>query len=147
MQRIPNSKQVNVYCNEILFSLCFFKKNLLFLGDRVSTAVHRLFVVTYGLPLVGEHTGFSLRCFSCHGALALDPTGFSSCITWAQSLWNGGSVAAAQGLSFLDMWDLPRPGIEPMSPALAGGFLTTRPPEKFSPNPLPCFLLLLQDIH
>ena len=22
------------------------------------------------------------------------------------------------------MWDLPKPGIEPMSPALAGGFLT-----------------------
>ena len=29
------------------------------------------------------------------------------------------------------MWNLPRPGIEPMSPALAGRFLTTGPPEKF----------------
>ena len=28
------------------------------------------------------------------------------------------------------MWDLPGPGIEPMSPALAGGFLTTVPPGK-----------------
>ena len=28
------------------------------------------------------------------------------------------------------MWDLPGPGIEPVSPALAGGFLTTEPPEK-----------------
>ena len=28
------------------------------------------------------------------------------------------------------MWDLPGPGFEPMSPALAGGFLTTVPPEK-----------------
>ena len=28
------------------------------------------------------------------------------------------------------MWDLPRPGIEPVSPALAGGFLTTAPPGK-----------------
>ena len=28
------------------------------------------------------------------------------------------------------MWDLPRPGLEPMSPALAGGFLTTAPPRK-----------------
>ena len=28
------------------------------------------------------------------------------------------------------MWDLPRPGIEPVSPALAGGFLTTVPPGK-----------------
>ena len=31
------------------------------------------------------------------------------------------------------MWDLPGPGIEPLSPALAGGFLTTAPPGK------PCY--------
>ena len=28
------------------------------------------------------------------------------------------------------MWDLPRPGLEPMSPTLAGRFLTTAPPGK-----------------
>ena len=28
------------------------------------------------------------------------------------------------------MWNLPRPGIEPVSPALAGGFFTTEPPGK-----------------
>ena len=28
------------------------------------------------------------------------------------------------------MWDLPGPGLEPMSPALAGGFLVTAPPGK-----------------
>ena len=28
------------------------------------------------------------------------------------------------------MWDFPRPGLEPVSPALAGGFLTTAPPGK-----------------
>ena len=28
------------------------------------------------------------------------------------------------------MWDLPRPGIEPMSLALVGGFSTTEPPGK-----------------
>ena len=28
------------------------------------------------------------------------------------------------------MWDLPRPGLEPVSPALAGRFLTTVPPGK-----------------
>ena len=27
-----------------------------------------------------------------------------------------------------NMWDLPRPGLEPMSPALAGRFSTTAPP-------------------
>ena len=30
------------------------------------------------------------------------------------------------------MWDLPGPGIEPMSPALTGGFLTAMPPGKSS---------------
>ena len=28
------------------------------------------------------------------------------------------------------MWDLPGPGLEPVSPALTGGFLTTAPPGK-----------------
>ena len=28
------------------------------------------------------------------------------------------------------MWDLPGPGLEPVSPALAGGFFTTAPPGK-----------------
>ena len=30
------------------------------------------------------------------------------------------------------MWDLPGPGLEPVSPALSGGFLTTAPPGKSS---------------
>ena len=29
------------------------------------------------------------------------------------------------------MWDLARLGIEPVSPALAGGFFTSEPPGKF----------------
>ena len=32
------------------------------------------------------------------------------------------------------MWDLPRPGLEPVSPALAGRFSTTAPPEKPQDN-------------
>ena len=28
------------------------------------------------------------------------------------------------------MWDLPGPGFEPLSPALAGGFLSAAPPRK-----------------
>ena len=34
------------------------------------------------------------------------------------------------------MWDLPRPGLEPVSPALAGRFLTTAPPGKPCPHTL-----------
>ena len=37
------------------------------------------------------------------------------------------SVYSAQAQLPRSMWNLPRPGIEPMSPALAGGFLTTGP--------------------
>ena len=34
------------------------------------------------------------------------------------------------GLPFPPPGDLPNPGIEPMSPVLAGGFFTTEPPGK-----------------
>ena len=40
----------------------------------------------------------------------------SSCGSWAQLLRG--------------MWDLPRPGLEPVSPALAGRLSTTAPPGK-----------------
>ena len=40
------------------------------------------------------------------------------------------SVVGVYGLSCLGMWDLPGPGIKPMSPALVGGSLTTGPPGK-----------------
>ena len=33
-------------------------------------------------------------------------------------------------LPFLLLGDLPDPGMEPLSPALAGGFFTIEPPEK-----------------
>ena len=40
------------------------------------------------------------------------------------------SSCGAQAQLLRGMWDLPGPGIEPVSPALAGGFLTTAPPGK-----------------
>ena len=36
------------------------------------------------------------------------------------------------GLPLPSPWDLPDPGIEPMSPALAGGFFTLEPPVTIS---------------
>ena len=53
--------------------------------------------------------------FSCRRAWT-PQHGLRSCGTWVQ-LPHG-------------MWDLPGPGIEPISPALAGRFLTTGPPRK-----------------
>ena len=41
------------------------------------------------------------------------------------------------------MWDLPEPGLEPVSPALAGGFLTTVPPGKPCLQVFTSFSLLL----
>ena len=40
------------------------------------------------------------------------------------------SNCGSQAQLLHSMWDLPRSGLEPMSPALAGGFLTTAPPGK-----------------
>ena len=51
---------------------------------------------------------------SC-GSRALERR-LSSCAAWAQLLCS--------------VWDLPEPGLEPVPPALAGGFLTTAPPGK-----------------
>ena len=40
------------------------------------------------------------------------------------------SSCGSQAQLLRGMWDLPRPGLEPVSPALAGGFLSTAPPGK-----------------
>ena len=58
------------------------------------------------------------------------------CGAWALGAW--ASVVAALGLSSCGaraqalggMWDPPGPGLQPLSPALASGFLSTVPPGK-----------------
>ena len=45
------------------------------------------------------------------------------------------SSCGSQAQLLRGMWDSPRPGLEPMSPALAGGFSTTAPPGK-PPGPI-----------
>ena len=54
----------------------------------------------------------------------------SNCGSWAQSLRG--------------TWDPPRPGLEPLSPALAGGFSTTAPPGKPT---VPSILTLRQPLR
>ena len=72
-----------------------------------------------------RRAGATLRCSS-----------FSCCRAWAVGTWafivvaRGLSSCGSRGQLLCGMWDLPRPGLEPMSPALAGGFLTTAPPGK-----------------
>ena len=88
-----------------------------------------------------DEPGATLHC----GGRASHCGGFSCCE--ARALGARASVVVAGGLSSCGspglelrlsscgawalllhgMWDLPGPGIEPMSPALAGGFSTTAP--------------------
>ena len=67
------------------------------------------------------------------GACASHCDGFSCCE--AQVLGHTGAVLVVHGLSCPAACGilLPAPGIEPMSPALSGGFLTTQPPGKSHP--------------
>ena len=55
-------------------------------------------------------------------------------------------ILAWSGLPFLSPGHLPDPGIEPMSLALADGFVTIEPPGKFFLY-LYCILLVLEFIH
>ena len=102
----------------------FLKKFYFILYLLIYFWFHWVFVAVHGLSLVAVSGGYSLlRCvgFSLWWLLLLWSTGsrcagFSSCGTRAQLLCG--------------MWDLPGPGLDPLSPALAGRFLTTAPPEK-----------------
>ena len=55
--------------------------------------------------------------------------GLSNCSTWAPECVGVGSCSTWAQL-LCGTWDLPRPGIEPVSSALASRFLSTRPPGK-----------------
>ena len=78
-----------------------------------------VFIAVHGLPLVAVNGGYSLSWRS----------GFS--LWWLLLLQSAGSVAMVHGLS-CSILDLPEPGIKPVSPALAGGFLTTFPGKSYS---------------
>ena len=79
-----------------------------------------VFIAAYRLSVVAASGSYSLlqcvaRGLSSCGSQAVEHR-LSRCGSWAQLLRG--------------MWDLPGPGIEPVSPALAGGFSTTAPPGK-----------------
>lgn len=97
---------------------------------------HQCFVLT-ALGLCGHTWAFSscseqtLLFVAVHRLLLLWSTGwgcvgFGSCGSWAAGLRSCGSWAQLPR----GMRNLPGPGMEPMSPALAGAVLTTGPQEK-----------------
>ena len=87
------------------------------------------------MAVLGLH--FSARAFSgcgkwgplfiaVHGPLTIAASLVAEHRLQMRKLSNCGSRAQL----LRGMWDLPRPGLEPMSPALAGRFSTTAPPGK-----------------
>ena len=98
--------------------------------------LHWVFLAACVLSLVAASGGYSsLHCvgFSLHWLFLLRSTGsrhagFRSC--GSRALEHRLSSCGARALLLRGMWELPGPGLEPLSPALAGGFLTTVPPGK-----------------
>ena len=114
---------------QFLFSGCLFV--CLFVCLFIYLWLLWVFVAACRLSLVMASRGYSslqLQASHCGG--------FSCCGAWSLGAW--ASVVAAHGLSscgprsqlLRGMWDLPRAGLEPVSPTLAGGFLTIGPSGK-----------------
>ena len=89
-------------------------------GGLLFVAVHRLLIAV--ASLVAEHG------LQAHGLQQLWHMGFSSC--GSQALEHRLSSCGTWAQLLHGMWDLPGPGLKPVSPALAGRFLTTAPPGK-----------------
>ena len=103
-----------------------------------------VFIAAHGFSLVLSAEGLlsswgvkaSQHCgFSCCGAQALSSwasvvvsSGLSSCGLWA--LEHRLNCCGPWAQSLQGTWDPPRSGIEPVSPALAGRLLSTKPPGK-----------------
>ena len=80
------------------------------------------------------YTGFSLQWLLWLWSAVSRHIGFSSCDAQAQQYQLAGSRGWAQGLRSMDLlcsiWSLSRPGLELVSPTVAGEFLSTVLPAK-----------------
>ena len=98
-------------------------------GGLLFDVVSRLLIVVASLccraRALGAQASVFVACSSVVEAHGLSGCG-SQALEHRLSSWG----TRAQLLS--GMWDLPRPGLEPMSPALAGRFPITAPPGKSS---------------
>ena len=132
---MPSRRKLLFYSTYLsgFFFFFFFKINLFI---YLFICLRWVFFATRGLSLVAGSrgypslwcTGFSLQWLLLSWSMGSRHAGFSSC--GLRALEHRLSSCGAWDQLFHGMWDLPRPGIEPVSPALAGGFLTTAPPGK-----------------
>ena len=97
-----------ISCQSISVTSFFF-----FLFLFIYFQLHWVFITLRWCSLVTVNWGFSLQWIIFLQSLGFQGVRASVVVVWAQLPE--------------EMWKLPGPGIEPMSPALAGEFLTTGP--------------------
>ena len=98
-------------------------------GHAVSGGFSLQWLLSFGSAGSGHAVsgGFSLQLLLSFGSAG---SGHAGSVVWPRAL-SRGSLVVAHGLP-CSMWGLPRPGIEPVSPTLAGGVLTPGSPGKSS---------------
>ena len=119
------------------YSLSFLMFSLLIFFDMfIYLWLPWVFIAGHGLSLIVvsqwffscKRAGFSLWCLLLLGNIGSRARGLSNCSSRALECRLrscGTRVKLLRGT-----WDLPGPGFKPVSPALAGRFLTTGPPGK-----------------
>ena len=114
----PQPKLFNFLCIYLgFYYYLFHARSLLLRGLSLAVA-------SEGHCLAAVH-GSHCGDFSCCGEGC---AGFSSC--GFRALEHRLSSYSPQAWLLCSVWDLPRSGIEPVSPVLAGRFFTTEPPRK-----------------
>ena len=104
--------------------ICCLDSSVFFLFNHVYVSGCTESVLLHAGFLSWWWAGATLRCGVCVSYCC----GFSCCRAWA--LGYRCRPRGAQAELRRGMWDLPRPGIKPVSPATVGGFLATAPPGK-----------------
>ena len=98
-------------------------------SDPIYGFLKNFFLIMYLFIFVcAESSLLYMRAFSSCGAWASHCGGFSCFRAWTLGRSSFGSCGF--WASLLHKWNIPRPGIKPLSPMLAGGFLTTELPGK-----------------
>ena len=121
----------------LIFLMIFLSAYVLFIYVCMYVWLCWVFVSVQGLSLVVASGGHSSSRCGGHSSsrcvgLSLSRPLVAEHRLQTHRLSNCGSRAEL----LRGMWDLPRPGLEPASPALAGRFSTTAPPGK------PCSIFL-----
>ena len=121
---------VSVYLETKMYHLLFYNfiSLFLFIGCAGSLLLSGLSSSCSKWDTLHCSEAFSLQWLLLLWSTSSRHTGFSSC--GSQALLHMLNTCGARVYLLHSMWDLPRPGVKPVSPALASGFFTTEPQGK-----------------